>query len=87
MDGAPSNDALFTIHLEARPQLQPRNAARVNADQMKPIRWDIDGELLRGTSVTAREQRCLAAFFGQQICRRDRERAIRIKRGGRDRGY
>ena len=58
-----ANDTLFAIEEIARVQFEARMAVRVHADQMNPVRRDRKRDFLQLTTVAAREQGQLAAFF------------------------
>jgi hypothetical protein len=75
-------DAVVRAQLKSWSKSQPRNAVRVDADQVQPIRRHVQHELLDGFPVTAFEQRCFATLLGQKVCGYDRQGPAR----GRDHG-
>jgi hypothetical protein len=69
-----------TIELITRTKLQPSHTVRVDADEMQAVRGHLNRKLLHGPAITASEQRCLSALFGQEVRCRDRQHPVRVWR-------
>jgi hypothetical protein len=62
-EGVDARHVLVGVELIPRPELQPRHALRIDADQVQPVRWHLHRDVLRLVPIAAVQQRSFPAFL------------------------